>query len=272
MSRAGRWRLALRLAPLASCVWLFLCLSVVEHDANGSREYAAAREQLDALLVERLPRADQSEQEREDQRTRSARALERFAEALHWPPTLRSEAAFRAGELWRAAGDDRAALECFRRAREQGMGTRFRTRAILELGHVHRRAERWSLALDAYYELAHTADARASDRDAALYWSGVVCSELNQVAAARRAWRHVARNAERPLDRVRAYDKWALLEFNFGNPQVARDVLAVCDAELKAAALEDTTLGASVHAALMRMRSRTALAPRRRDDGGEESR
>jgi hypothetical protein len=174
--------------------------------------------------------------------------------------TSQAEVAFRAGEVLRARGEDGAARAAFRQAFEVGKGTGFRTRAQLELGHLQRRSQAWSSALDHYFELSHDESARREHRDAALYWQGVVWCELHEFDAARRTWLLVARRAQRMLDRVRAFDRLARLELNCGNQTAARAVLAVCDEALNPIALELTTIGASVRGALARMWSRRALA------------
>jgi len=53
-----------------------------------------------------------------------------------------AEASFRAGELLRAASDPAAAIAEFQLARDLGAETPFRVRAMLEIGHVHRRARK----------------------------------------------------------------------------------------------------------------------------------
>ena len=183
--------------------------------------------------------------------------------------TSAAEKAFRSGEVLRARGDGEAARAAFLQAWKLGAQSEFRTRAQLELGHLRRRSKQWSLALDRYFDLSHDESARREDRDAALYWQGVVWQELSNLDAARRSWKLVARDAVRVLDRVRAFDRLARLEFNCGNPSGACAVLAACDEALSPAAAELTSLGSSIRGALARMWSRRALASLRSVDESE---
>lgn len=233
------------------------------HDGSAGAE---PRERLQEVLDRRQLFRELEGSERARVRMQVAQALEELSKSVGISPELRSEAAFRAAEIWRADGYDSAAIAGFRSARDLGAGTPFRPRATLELGHLARRRMNWSSALDAYFELSHDEGARRVDRDAALYWSGVVWLNLDELDAARRAWRWVSQFAERPLARVRSYDQLSLLEFNCGNLTGARDVLAVCDTRLRALASEFTVLGASVRGALARMRSRRCVANANQDD------
>jgi len=258
-----------RLAICAALVVSVLVGSLRTTDEHGS---SPARERLNGVLAERAVASRATGVKRGEARRRIADRLESLAREVDSPAALRAEAAFRAGEIHRADGAGESALICFGLARELGLETTFRTRAMLEIGHLYRRAEHWSFALDAYFALSHDQNARRVERDAALYWSGVIWCERGELNAARRAWRQVARFAERQLDRVRAYDQWSLLEFNCGNLQAARDVLAACDTQLNPIAGEYTAVGASLRRALARMRSRRAIATPTGDSSSVDAR
>jgi len=169
------------------------------------------------------------------------------------------EAAFRAGELLRAAGADEGARAEFAWAAEHGAGTDFRARARLELGHLERRAGRARGALEVYLAVAGEADARAARRDEAWLWAGVVWKTLGRTDEARAAWQRVAEQGADALVRIQAYDELCALALERGDPEGAAGVLHECLVRFSARAEEETRAGARVRAALLRMRSVTEL-------------
>lgn len=170
-----------------------------------------------------------------------------------------AEAAFRAGELLRASDDVAGALSEFAFARERGGGTPFRVRAMLEIGHVERRARNHTAALAAYESVLAEADAPRRARDDASLWLGRVYTELDRRADARRVWQRVAEAAEDPLDRVRAYDYLASACVADGDLDGAAGVLQGCRAALADVVAEETTLGERVRNALLAMRATDEL-------------
>ena len=163
------------------------------------------------------------------------------------------EAAFRAGEILRAGGDDPGALEEFRWAAQHGQGNEFRARAGLEIGHAHRRAERWSLALEAYLEVAADAAASASHREDAWLWAGTTWYAQGRVEDACLAWRRVAEKGLDPLARVEAFDELGMHLLAQGDLEGAAGTLDQCLRALSSQALEETERGERVRNALLRM-------------------
>ena len=159
----------------------------------------------------------------------------------------------------RADGRAQEAELAFECARISGETLEFGARATIEIGHLHRRAGRPTRALDAYFVVAVDPRARRVDRDIALLWAGDMWRLEGAPAQAMRGWRHVAQCAERPLDRIRAYDRIALLELEEGRVDAARDVLAECDAALGRHAVERTELGERVRRALANVRARKRI-------------
>lgn len=166
-----------------------------------------------------------------------------------------AEAAFRAGELLRAADDATAAAAEFEIARARGEGTAFRARAGLELGHLQRRAAKLSAALAAYEGVASDPAAAQPHRDDAWLWVGRVCADLGRADDAVRAWERVATGAQDPLDRVRAFDSLALARLVAGDADGAASMLARCRDALSEVAQEETSTGERVRNALQRMRA-----------------
>jgi tetratricopeptide (TPR) repeat protein len=180
---------------------------------------------------------------------------------LHHPDReeVAAEAQFRVGEILRAAGRPREASAAFEKAYRLGKGTDFRARALLEIGHIHRRAGRVERALDAYSDVVHDWSARPSLRDLGGLWAGRMRVLLGRAEEARRTFLRLSRTAERPVVRVRAYDRLALLEHELGIGEAARALLQRCLRELRPVARERTRLGAEVTRALRRMRARRVL-------------
>jgi tetratricopeptide (TPR) repeat protein len=194
----------------------------------------------------------------EARRTARAAAIEGYrAVVTHFPgdDAACAEAAFRAGELLRAADETSAALFEFGRARERGAETGFRTRAALEIGHIQRRAAQHQPALEAYEAVLVDASASQRQRDDASYWAAHVYLAVQRPEDARRAWKRVAEGAEDPLDRVRAFDQLALELIDSGDLEGAAGMLERCRESLAETSMEETRLGERVRTALLAMRS-----------------
>jgi tetratricopeptide (TPR) repeat protein len=199
--------------------------------------------------------------ERAQQLRRAVGAYRELCARFAQQPHVVAEAAFRAGELLRAAGDGAARSE-FERAWRRGAGSDWRARAGLELGHLARRAEDDRTALSRYRRvLADTASA-PSRRDEAALWAGRCCVELGREEEARDLWEHVATQAIDPCDRVAAHDELALLWLAAGDLEAAAGELERARAGVRDQALERTPLGARVRSALRRMRAVTRLRAR----------
>ncbi len=117
----------------------------------------------------------------------AVRALDAAWELLGDRSALRAEAAFRAGELLRTARCDARARVRFERAAACGRTT-FRPRAGLELAHLHRRARRWSAALDAYEAVVFDRLSTRKQRDTAELWRARVYAESGRGREASRIW------------------------------------------------------------------------------------
>lgn len=174
-------------------------------------------------------------------------------------PRIGAEAAFRAGELLRAAGRSDEAASEFRTAQRLGEGTPFQARAGLELGHLARRAKRYAEALGEYERVRLDARAELEQRHEATWWAGRVHAAEGRIPDAARLFERVARDAEDPLDQIRAFDAWATLLLEARDPEGAAGVLEQCRLALHDRALEETRFGARVRAALEGMRCRELL-------------
>ena len=198
----------------------------------------------------------------EDLARRRDLAIEAYRAVRVFHPEAKSlgaEAAFRAGELLRAADRSPEALREFTRAASLGRKTPFLARARLEAGHIHRREGRRETALHAYLEVAADSLAAAEHRDDAWLWAGCMWQELGRRKEARRAWRSVAGGAASPMDRILAFDHLVQSWIDVGDLEAAAGVLDECIAALSELALEETHAGNRVRKALSRMGSVSAL-------------
>lgn len=189
---------------------------------------------------------------------------------LHFPAqrSTCAEAAFRAGELWRAAGRPGLAALEFGVAIELGAKSEFRSRARIELGHLARRAGELAQAQALFEVVALDAGAAARWRDEASLAIGRLHAATVRHADARRWLRRVAEQSGDVLLRVRAYDAWAITYVDEDDVEAAAGVLALARNALDDVAQEATELGERVAAALERMscigHMQRALEARRR--------
>jgi tetratricopeptide (TPR) repeat protein len=185
-----------------------------------------------------------------------------------------AEAAFRAGELLRAAGDLAGAAAEFQAAREQKGESPFRLRALLELGHMQRKDKQLERALASYEAALGDPGATPGQRDEASLWAGSVYRDLQRPADARRVWQRVADAGEDPLDRIRAFDRIASLLVETGDLEGAAGTIERCKEVLAGPAAEETRTGERVRSALQNMRAIEELqrAVERKQSGGEEKR
>jgi len=176
-----------------------------------------------------------------------------------------AEAAFRAGELLRAAEDVQGARREFQAAAEGG-APKFRARATLELAHLERRAGHLERALTLFEAVALDEHAPAHLRDAAGLGCARVLLAHARTPEARRWAARVARTARDPLVRIHAHDVIACAWVDAGDLEAAAGALEECRAALQSIAREETALGGRVRAALEERlaveRLRTAVAER----------
>jgi len=180
---------------------------------------------------------------------RKAVAAYRRVRKSHPGTVEAAEAAFRAGELLRAAGESRGAKREFEAA-AGGADVVFRARAVVELGHLERRAGRLESALEYFEEVALDSAAPTHTRDDAGLHCARVLLERGRLADARRWGAHVANSARNPLQRVRAHDVIACAWVAAGDLEAAAGALEECRAALQNLALEETDLGRRVRTAL----------------------
>jgi tetratricopeptide (TPR) repeat protein len=171
-----------------------------------------------------------------------------------------SEASFRAGELLRSSGQLEGAQSEFQHAERHGQGSLFRARAGLELGHLHRRALRLNDALECFERVEGLGRKFAEQRDLAAYWQGKVHVLRGRLLDAQRCYKRAALKGVDALRQVRAFDVWMDVLVEQGELEGAAGVLELCRQSLREKALEKSTQGTRVRAALDSMRSPGRLA------------
>ncbi len=210
--------------------------------------------------------------ERDAARARAVAACRAVRQYFPGEGAACAEAAFRAGELLRGAGDLEGAAAEFQVAREQKGETPFRVRALLELGHLQRKAKALDKALASYEAALGDPGASPGQRDEASLWVGSVQHDLHHPADARRAWQRVADSGEDPLDRIRAFDRIASLLVESDDLEGAAGTLERCKEALAGPAAEETRTGERVRSALQNMRAIEELqrAVERKHSDGED--
>lgn len=205
-------------------------------------------------------------------------AIEAYqAVRVHHPEekSIAAEAAFRAGELLRATNDVEAAAVEFDVAAELGRGGPFECRALMEHGHLYRRAGELRRALDYFHDVVSHRTTSVRLRDDAWFWIGRMQRDLGRFDDAVRAWKTISMGEGDALDRVEAFNWWANLLIDRGDLNGAAGVLNACQLQLLDWSLEETQFGRRVRRALERMRARRrlidALEQRHRDKRNSSS-
>ena len=130
------------------------------------------------------------------------------AVAIHWPGVgpIRAEAAFRRGEIHRTLGDRGAARGAFEEALDAGGKTPFGPRALLEIGHLHRRALEIGLAVRYYRQALNFRGVFLRQKNDAREWlsrTWLLAKDGPRAAMWGSRWRA---NAEDPREEARAGD------------------------------------------------------------------
>lgn len=189
-----------------------------------------------------------------------------FPEAV----TETAEASFRLGETRRTLGDRDGAMAAFERTVELKGHRRFGARAMLEIGHLYRRAKKLPDAAATYEKTAKEYSDLPDQRDAAWLWVGKVRFAMKDALAARAAWSLVAEKSTDPLDQIRAYDLIAGSFLAEGKTTEAQAAVEKCQHALAPVAEEPSSRGSRVKRALERMKSLNKLSPAVADASEEE--
>lgn len=189
-------------------------------------------------------------------------AREYAAVARHWPEQkeMVTEACFRRGEILRALGEGGAARGAFEDALEAApQGSDFSVRALLEIGHLCRRAEQHADAMHFY--------GKARDRkEVSLRYNNDGREWLARTHLAVMAWKAAelaaidwAQHAEGPVEEVKARDRQLLALIGQKRLLAASQLLAQVREEMEPLGEAPTKEGESVRKSLERMKAPDAL-------------
>ncbi|PCH83824.1 MAG: hypothetical protein COB96_00090 [Planctomycetota bacterium] len=180
----------------------------------------------------------------------------------YWPDSgvLTAEAAFRSGEINRSLGRPGAAKGSFEVAFDQGEGSYFAPRAILEIGHIHRRVSEMDKALEYYGRLVAIKGVPVRYLNDSREWAGKVHFELGHWDKALLSFKQWSVNSEGPTEQVRAVDLQLGCLLELKQMEAARVLLAKTMEELTPLSEEPSKEGARLKRALERMKAPSRLA------------
>lgn len=257
-------------------VWVgvgFVCLLGLscggEASASGTRAAVVApevdRESESPKLA--LEAAREKKQRMEDARGKHRRSLRRQAVKAYQAVARRfpnsgpvaAEASFRAGELLRIQGDDKAALVELSRAMETVRGGVFTSRASYESAQIKRRTGDFEAALQLFLQTESNRSADSHRRDLATFWRAKTRIEMGQIDEAERQLRALVKRATDPIDRLRSYDELILILVRSGRLAAAVGHFANAKRSVWRESLEKTERGNRVRKTLDGLRSLDAM-------------
>jgi tetratricopeptide (TPR) repeat protein len=189
----------------------------------------------------------------------------------YWPGVgaLQAEAAFRRGEVLLMLDREGAAWGAFQQAMDRGIGTDFRPRALLQMGHIQRRRGQYGNALVLYARLRAMPDLGLRQANDAREWLGKSWMDLGQFDQAVEVFELWAACAENPLETVRATDLQALALLRLGKVNTARELLGQLRLQYQDLASENTEEAGDLFRALRRLRAQEVLAESERFGQGD---
>jgi tetratricopeptide (TPR) repeat protein len=180
----------------------------------------------------------------------------------YWPESgvLTAEAAFRSGEINRSLGRPGAAKGSFEVAFDQGEGSTFAPRAILEIGHIHRRVSEMDKALEYYGRLASIKGVPVRYLNDSREWAGKVHFEIGHWEKALDAFKQWSVNSEGPIEQVKAVDLQLRCLLELKQIDAGRALLAKTMEELTPLSEEPSKEGVRLKRALERMKAPSQFA------------
>ena len=175
----------------------------------------------------------------------------------YWPEPgpVAAEAAFRRGEIQRSLGREGPARASFLEVLDLGPGTAFHPRALLELGHLRRRAGEYGQALERYRQVLEIQGVPLRYANDSREWTARVLldtAEWKGAAEAARSWKA---HAEGPVEIVRAADLEARALAGQGLLDEASRVLEGLREDLADLAADPTPEGEALQRAFERMKA-----------------
>ncbi|HHI80975.1 MAG TPA: hypothetical protein ENK02_13490 [Planctomycetes bacterium] len=184
-------------------------------------------------------------------------------------PEVQAEAAYREGKLLALLGRSRDAVSAYERAARL-LPERYRSKALIQGGHVMRRMKKLGDALK-YYRLA-LKGGRGLDAQRARIWEGKVLARLGRMEDARKSWKVLCSSSHAdPFQRILAFDALAGSYLRQGDLRQARLVLKDADETLSALSSPEEKLGKKIQERLSRMSSRRRLRQRLEKEAAAKS-
>jgi tetratricopeptide (TPR) repeat protein len=176
-------------------------------------------------------------------------------------PRTAAAAALRAGDLCRGLGRLEEAFDLYGKAVAIPEAGESAARALLEIAHLLRRAERVEEAVQTYRDVGSRFPEEGNAVSQALLWVGKIEHERRNLDAARAAWTELVTRFDEPETRVvSAYDFLASSHIDEGNETRAREVLEECSRRFAERASGESRRARDLARALARMRSRARLS------------
>lgn len=184
----------------------------------------------------------------------------------YWPESgsVLAEAAFRRGEIQRTLGRSGLAKGAFQEAFDAGKNTPFAPRALLEIGHLHRRTAEFDHALQHYQRVRDMEGVHLRYVNDSREWMGRVYLDLGEWDKGIRAFAEWAANAETSVDVVRAVDQEALCWLGKKDLETAEARLTKIRVEMEVLANEPTKDGEALRRALERMKAPKQIAEQKK--------
>ncbi|MDP6942269.1 MAG: hypothetical protein QGH51_09625 [Planctomycetota bacterium] len=186
------------------------------------------------------------------------KACEAYGAVLKFYPEsglITAEAAFRQGEIHRSLGRPGPAKGAFESAVDQGEGSGWEARGLLEIGHIHRRLVEMKDALLYYERVMKLENAHLRYKNDSREWTGKAHLKLGNWEAAIEKFVEWASNSEGPIEVVRATDLEVGAWIQLGKLGKAETRLSQLQEEMSSLAEEPTKESAALARALERMKS-----------------
>lgn len=175
----------------------------------------------------------------------------------YWPDSgvVTAEAAFRSGEINRTMGHIGVAKGRFEVSFDNGEGSTFASRALLEIGHIHRRESEMDKALEYYGRVAALKGAPIRYINDSREWAGKTHFELGHWEKSIVALEEWYKNAEGPIEQIKSVDLQVQCLINLQQPVKAQQMLDEVLENLSPLAEEPSKESAKLKRAIERMKA-----------------
>jgi len=247
----------MKLKFLGLCLMTLLAAATAAAGTFPKQEDAKAQLQF-AKSLKRDLRGLKGQEKREGMR-QVVKAYQMVAKYFPGAVAEKTEASFRQGEILRTLKDREKAAQAFEKAVSLNGSGIFSARALLEIGHLHRKAKRFDQAIESYEKVTQDFPDLGKQNDGALIWIGKVHGSQKRHELAREIWEKVAEKSDDPLARIKAFDLIGGSFLKEKDSDSAQEILDRCQKELAAFADGDSSKAKRVRRALENMRTSAKL-------------